>query len=66
MEPVEEKQTTLVPTAALETAAHLTVFVAIQLHSAFHLTVANPPLDPAPYLQSTAQHQAQTASAAAQ
>jgi hypothetical protein len=66
MERVEEKQTTLVPTAALETAAHLTVSAAIQLHSAFHLTVANLPLDPAPCLQSTARHQAQTASAAAQ
>jgi hypothetical protein len=66
MEPVEEKQTILVPTAALETAAHLTASVATQPHSASHLTVANLPSDPAPYLQSMAQHQAQTASAAAQ
>ena len=66
MELVEEKQTTLVPTVALETAAHPTVSAVIQLHSASHLTVANPPLDPAPYPQSTAQHQAQTVSVAAQ
>jgi len=66
MELVEEKQTTLVPTASLETAAHLMVFVAVQPPSASHLTVANPPLDPAPYPQSTAQHQAQTVSVAAQ
>jgi hypothetical protein len=66
MEPVEEKQTTLVPTVALETAAHPTVSAVVQLHSASHLTVVNPPSEPAPYLQSTAQHQAQTESAAAQ
>jgi hypothetical protein len=66
MEPVEEKQTTLVPTAALETAAHFTASVAIQLRSASHLMVANLPLDPAPYIQSTTQHQAQMAFAAAQ